>query len=248
MSTDLEKTLVIPDCHIPFHHKKNLDLALRAGIEVGCDGIVIMGDFIDNYAFSSHPKTPKRKKDAKWEIAEANKVLDYIDDLGVFVRRKFIKGNHETRTERYLIDHAPEAAGLIDIDAQLFLVERGYQVTQYRENTKIGNFNLTHDVEQVGRDAHYKAYDSYHESVGIAHTHRAGIGVEGNVLGAVKQFAMFGWLGDPDQIDWKHRVKVKRDWAECFGILYRERKTGYTWPVLHPIVNGKVLLEGQLFR
>ncbi len=247
MSTDLEKTLVIPDCHIPYQHKKNLDLAIRAGIEIGCDGIVIMGDFIDNYAFSSHPKNPKRKKDAKWEIAETNVVLDRIDDEDAFLRKFYIKGNHETRTERYLIDHAPEVAGLIDIDEQLFLRERGYSVTQYRDNLKIGNFNLTHDVEQIGRDAHYKAYDSYHESVGIAHTHRAGYGIEGSATGQVKQFCMFGWLGDAAQIDWKHRVKVKRDWAQACGFLYRDRKTGYTWPTINPIVNGKMLLEGRLF-
>ena len=59
--------------------------------------------------------------------------------------------------------------------------------------------------------------------------------------------AQFGWLGDIDQVDYMHKIKVRRNWAPGFGIGYHHRASGYVYLVPCPIVEGTCCVEGEIF-
>ncbi len=116
--------LVIPDTHVPYHDKLAWKEVLRCIKALEPNGIVIIGDFADFYAVSSHSRDPIRKRFLLEEVAEVNKALDQIP-TGPSVC--FIEGNHEDRLRRYLWDKAPELFGMINFPQLFKLKKRGWK-------------------------------------------------------------------------------------------------------------------------
>lgn len=95
--TPLEKWLLLPDTHVPYHDRRAFGLALSAAQGIGCKNVAVLGDFADFYAVSSHPKPPDRRKSIQWEIEEVNTALDLIDTMFPG-DKKYVSGNHECLT------------------------------------------------------------------------------------------------------------------------------------------------------
>jgi predicted phosphodiesterase len=242
----LEKWLIIPDCHVPFHDRRAFALMLRAAKKLGIKNAAILGDFADFYSVSSHPKPPGRVKDLKWETDQVHTSLDEIEEV-ITGKKEYVQGNHEERLERYLTDKAPELFSTVKFEKIMRLKERGWKYTPYRSHTKIGRLFLTHDCGKVGRLAHVDAMNAFQGNVVIGHTHRLGYAVEGNVKGKPHVGAQLGWLGDFEQVEYMHKIRAARDWVHGFGIAYVEGNGNvHLTPV--PIVGGKVLAEGKLIR
>jgi hypothetical protein len=209
--------------------------------------IAIIGDFADFYAVSSHSKDPRRRRNLEWEVEQVKAGLDELDTLGA-KRKLYISGNHEDRLRRYLQDKAPELFGTISIPTLFGLRERGWAYIPYKQDTKVGKLHLTHDVDNAGRYASFKALDVFQHSVVTGHSHRLSYIVEGNAVGEYKVSAQFGWLGDVEQIDYMHRVKAKKDWALGFGLGYLDEETGIAYLTPVPIVRYTCVVEGKLFK
>lgn len=241
----LEKILFIPDTHVPYHDKDAFNLMLKAAKIFKPDHTIILGDFADFYGVSSHSKDPNRALKLKEEIEETKTALDLVINIGA-KNNVFVAGNHEDRLERYLRDKAPELFNFISIQKILELKEKGFKYTPYKQAYKIGKLNITHDTGVAGRYAHYKALDTFQHNVLIGHTHRIGYAVEGDAQGSRHVTAMFGWLGDVNEIDYMNQVKARKDWSLGFGVGYMDIKTGVVYLVPIPIINGTCLLEGKL--
>jgi predicted phosphodiesterase len=241
----LEKILLIPDSHIPYEDKDAFDLMLKAGRIFRPDHTLLLGDFADFYGVSSHSKDPKRALKLKEEIELVKKRLDQVIALGA-KNNQYISGNHEDRLERYLRDRAPELYEFVSIPKILELKKKGFNYTPYKNAYKIGKLHVTHDAGNCGRNAHQKALDTFQHNIVIGHTHRLGFMVEGNANGDRHVSAMFGWLGDVEEIDYMHRIKCIRDWTLGFGIAYLNTETGVVYIVPVPIVKGTCMIEGKL--
>lgn len=241
----LEKILFIPDSHIPYHDKDAFNLMLKAGKVFKPDHTIILGDFADFYGVSSHSKDPNRALKLKEEIESVKDALDQVKGIGA-KNNVFVSGNHEDRLERYLRDKAPELFNFISIPKILELKEKGFSYTPYKRAYKIGKLNITHDTGVAGRFAHYKALDTFQHNIIIGHTHRLGYAVEGNAQGERHITAMFGWLGDVEEIDYMNQVKARKEWSLGFGTGYLDTSTGVVYLVPHPIINGTVLVEGKI--
>jgi predicted phosphodiesterase len=241
----LEKILLIPDVHVPYHDHDAFALMMKAAKAFKPDHAIILGDFIDCYAVSSHSKHPDRSLKLKEEVEGTKAALDLIKSLGA-KNNVFIAGNHEDRLERYLKDKAPELFNFINIQNILELKEKGFKYVPYKQSYRIGKLNLTHDTGNAGRFAHYKSLDTFQHNVIIGHTHRLGYAVEGNAQGERHLTAMLGWLGDVEQVDYMHRVKAVKDWTLGFGIGYMDTKTDIVYVVPIPIIKNTCLIEGKL--
>ena len=241
----LEKILLIPDVHVPYHDKDAFNLMLKAGKEFKPQHVIIMGDFADFYGVSSHSKDPNRALKLKEEIESTKEALDQVIALGA-KNNVFVAGNHEDRLERYLRDRAPELFNFISIPKILELKEKGFKYVPYKRAYKLGKLNVTHDTGVAGRYAHYKALDTFQHNIVIGHTHRIGYAVEGNANGERHLCAQFGWLGDVEEIDYMHQVKARKEWSLGFGIGYLDPKTGVVYLIPVPIVNGTCLIEGKI--
>jgi predicted phosphodiesterase len=92
-----EKILVLPDLHVPFHHKSALAQAVKR--EADADRLVIMGDVADAFALSRF---------VKYEIVpyeqEIVELVQVLTDLSKrFPKIHLISGNHDgTRLEKTL--------------------------------------------------------------------------------------------------------------------------------------------------
>ena len=231
----LEPALIVSDAHRPYHDERAWQLMLKVGKAIKPHHLIVIGDLADFYTVSSHSKDPQRALKLDEELAGVNAGLDELDALKA-KNKKFIAGNHEDRLTRYLKDKAPELFSMVNIPALLKLNERGWDYTAYKADTKIGRVNFTHDVNAAGRNATFKALDTYQHSVVTGHTHRMQYIVEGNATGEYKLSAMFGWLGDRTKIDYMHRALVYKNWALGFGVGYVHPSTGIAYLVPVPII------------
>jgi predicted phosphodiesterase len=243
----LEKILLVPDVHVPYEDRKAMALMLKAGKAFKPDHVIVLGDFIDCYSVSSHSKLPERSLKLKEEVKAAKDALDAVASLGA-KNNVFVEGNHEDRLKRYLQDKAPELFDYISIPKILELKDKGFKYVPYKQSYRLGKLNITHDCGNAGRYAHYKSLDTFQHNIVIGHTHRLGYAVEGNAQGERHVAAMFGWLGDVEQVDYMHRVKAIKDWTLGFGIGYLDPSTGVVYLVPVPIVNYTCQIEGKVYK
>jgi predicted phosphodiesterase len=249
-SSDLRSILIVPDTHRPYHDKKGWELLLKVGKTFQPHHLICIGDFADFYSVSAHSKDPLRTSLLHEELENVAQGFDELDALGA-TEKIFIAGNHEDRLTRYLQDKAPELFPLINIPEVFALRKRGWAYVPYKSDTKIGKLYLTHDVGYSGRNAAFRALDTYQHSNITGHTHRLQYVVEGNAVGEFKLSAQFGWLGDSKKIDYMHRAKVNKDWALGFGFGYLHPKSGIAYLTPVPIIPVKskytCVVNGQLF-
>ena len=247
----LEAALVLSDPHVPYEDKRAWGLMLKVGKALKPHHLIVNGDLADFYSVSSHSKDPARTSQLDVELSEVHRALNELDGLGAKTK-KFIEGNHEDRLTRYLRDKAPELYGIIDIPTLFRLKERGWEHTPYKSYTKVGKLHITHDVGSSGRNATFKALDTFQHSVITGHSHRMQYIVEGNAIGEYKLSAQFGWLGDREQIDYMHQARVNKDWALGFGVGYVDAVTGIIYLTPVPIIPVKghytCVVNGTFFQ
>lgn len=210
------------------------------------DCVVILGDYADFYAVSSHSKDPKRAFQLEAELEDVKVGLKELESLGAS-EYIYIAGNHEDRLQRYMQDKAPELNHLISIPKVLGLSSR-WEYVPYRSDIRIGKVYATHDVGSAGRNAIFRCLDSYQHSNVTGHTHRLAYVVEGNAAGETKISAQFGWLGDTNEADYMHRMRARKDWALGFGLGYLDENTKAVYLVPVPIVNYSCVVEGKLYK
>ncbi len=243
----LERILFIPDCHFPYHDVLAFELMMRVAKDFKPDHTIIMGDFADFYAVSSHDKNPKRAGKLEEEISSATDALWRVKELGA-KNNVFISGNHEDRLTRYLMQKAPELWDIISVQKVLALDKMGFNFVPYRSDYQLGKLYMTHDTGKAGVNAHKQALDAYHRSVVIGHTHRFGMIIQGDANGDKHVGAMFGWLGDVKQVDYMHNINAIKDWTLGFGVGYLNPKTGYVYLQPVPIVRYSCVLNGVLYE
>ena len=243
----LRRLMVVPDTHVPYHDKRAWALFLKVGKAFKPDTLVSIGDLADFYSVSSHVKDPARKDNLESEVAAVNAALDQLDALGA-TDKHFVAGNHCDRLTRYLAEKARELFGVVTIPSLFKLPERGWHYTPYKKHTRIGKLRITHDVGVAGRNATFKALDTFQHSVITGHAHRMQYIVEGNAEGEYKLSAQFGWLGDADKVDYMHQVNVNKNWALGFGVGYHDTETGIVYLTPVPLVQYTCVVEGRLFK
>jgi hypothetical protein len=221
---------------------------LKAARAFKPDRVVVLGDFVDCASISHHSKDPTRVAGFQNEIDDANLGLDDLESLGA-KKYDFVEGNHEYWLPRLIQDRAPELAGLrtLTIPSLLRLRERGWSYTPYRKHLRVGHLYITHETGKAGANAHVHARNTFESNAVIGHSHRLGVHYSGNAQGKCRVGAMFGWLGDVDQIDYAHRIQALRDWQLGFGVGYLE-PSGVIHLQAVPIINNRCVVDGRLIR
>lgn len=243
----LEVGLIIPDCHVPNHDERAWNLLLRVGLHLKPKHLVIMGDFADAETLSAHPATKPGEVSFEQEVNAVRECLTHLDGLGA-TNKVYVEGNHEFRLDRYLMERAPQMFYSIKWQDVLGLYERCWKWVPYRKSVKIGKLHLTHDVGSAGLNAHRVAAKAFGGNAAIGHTHRMAYEVTGRFDGPPYLAAMFGWLGDAEKAaGYLHEAKAS-DWVHGFGVFYLEPDTGVVHVQPVPIVNGRCVVQGKLFK
>ena len=245
--TGIEKILLIPDTHAPFHDQRAWELVMDVGRDFKPDVVVHLGDLVDCYSISAHSKDPDRTSRLHEEMEVARGLRAELDSLGA-TRKIFIEGNHCFRLITYLHDKAPELLGLVSLDELLKLSENGWEHVPYRQHARIGKLYLTHDTGQGGKYTTARALETFQHSVVIGHHHQIQYFVQGDATGQHQVGAQFGWLGDVEKADYMHQIKARRSWSLGFGVGYHDRASGFVYLQPVPLVDYTACVEGQIYR
>lgn len=241
----MQKILVCPDTHVPYHDKKALALFRRVAEGINPDVLIFLGDFCDFYSVSSHSKSPSRKVGLKKELAACNKELDKF--TGLAKRTIFLAGNHEDRLRRYSEEKAEALDGIYELEDLLKLSERGWEYIPYKQFISIGKMSFCHDIGRSGKNAASQTLADFGHNITFGHSHRGCVYYTGTVRGEHHVCLNAGWLGDPLQADYMHVAKAHRDWQQGFGLVYVLPK-GDCAAHFIPIVNGKCIVEGKVYK
>lgn len=245
-STALRRILFVPDTHRPYHCPHAWATMLAGARRFAPHVIVILGDFADFYAVSSHDKNPGRMASLADEVADVNVGLDELAALGA-EEVYYVEGNHEWRLARYIAKNAAALHGLSGLTPrELFRIdERGFHWTDYMHSMKLGHITVTHDVGEAGIYAVKRARDAAEGNIVIGHIHSMGLHYSGTATGVVRVGAAFGWLGSAKAGDYIHAMKRARNWTHGFGIGFME-DDGTVHLQAVPIINGRCVVPTEL--
>jgi len=249
----LKTALIIPDCHIPYHDQCAYQLMLNVARDLSIDEIVILGDFADFYAISSHGRHPLLMHTLKHEVELVNSKLDELDILFPRAQKYFIEGNHEHRLERYLSNMASALFGVTETRTLFNLDKRSmWHFLDYGPNqlhSVLGSY-LKARHEPVASSAKLTAARALCSLV-YGHIHRIEqshmVGIEGidHVAFSV------GWLGDKTQDLIFGYVKGHHQWQLGFGLVYVDPETKYFYhQKIHILTNGRrysCVANGKLY-
>lgn len=242
----MERLLIVPDTHAPYHDERAWKLMLKVARVFKPQTIIHLGDLVDCYSLSAHSRDPSRT--LRWvEERTAGRELRKTLDALKPQRKVFIEGNHEYRLVRYIEDKAPDLHGSIQMDWELRMSENGWEYVPYREHAKVGKVYFTHDTGNSGKYTTARAMETFGHSVVLGHHHQMQYAVMGDATGKNIVGAQFGWLGDPKQADYMHRIKALRSWSLGFGVGYKD-SDGLVFLTPIPIVQYRCCVEGRIFR
>lgn len=180
---DDAKWLVINDLHCPYHQDRAIEIAVRTGVDEGCDSLCLNGDGIDFYQASAWTRDP-RYRSVEGEIEMFRSIMDYLEYW--FPGRKVFKeGNHEERIKHYLWKQAPALVGIADFELPkiLRLADRGWTWVDGRQFYKLGQLNVFHghelpkgltDPVNVGRGVYLRV----RETAIVGHWHKTSTHLE----------------------------------------------------------------------
>jgi len=188
-----DTTLVIGDCHIDDEQELDrFDILSSLIVDTKPEIILINGDFLTLNCLSAWDKNKRKKMEGKRysnEIDAGNEALDRLF-AGIKAYNKgkkrnktkqykpvivYTEGNHEDRLERYL-DTDPTFDGMVGVERDLKLKERGIEFIRYREYFYHMGVGFTHipfnKVAPIsGVDITRKAQMVTVSSVVFGHTH-----------------------------------------------------------------------------
>lgn len=131
------KILVLSDIHVPYHDETALGLALDAGVEAGCDAVLLNGDFMDFFSVSRYASDPTQRNLIE-ELAMGKKMLAYIRERFAGAQILWKLGNHEERWDHWLWNKAPEVYGLEAFSIEALMEVKKYNVRVVRDMMPIG--------------------------------------------------------------------------------------------------------------
>lgn len=242
----IRNLLIVPDTHAPYHDEAAWALMLKVGKWFKPRHIIHLGDLHDCYSISKYPKDPNRAGKHDWETKVARACRNDLDELEPRWK-DFVEGNHENRLPRYLMDLAPALFNDVTVDKMLELTANDWRLTKYQDHIKVGKVFYTHDTGSGGKYPTRLALETFQHSVVVGHNHRMEYHITGDATGTHQVGFQPGWLGDINQVDYVHRIKVKRFWSLGFGLGYMNEQTGVTHLVPVPIVKNRVTVAGKEF-
>lgn len=244
----MKTVLFLPDLHSPYHSRPAWALATKIVKHVQPDILVAIGDWIDSASLSRHVKDPNREALFKKELRLPVAMRSQVDALvGAKCRKIITFGNHDEWLHKRIREKMPELEGLLNIDTLLGFTENNWEVTSYGDSTSVGKLHISHEFGHCGLNAARDTLKAVGGNSVFGHSHGAAVVYGGDALG-VKHVAMnIGWLGDPKQAKYMHKVKVNRNWIHGVG-LARIRKNGDCHLQFIPFINGCAVVDGEEIR
>ena len=140
---------IIGDLHIPYQNNKATLAALEKFEDSEVDTVLLNGDICDFYTTSFHEKIKERRPSTAEERDEVIEFLMLVKDRFPDAQVIYKEGNHEQRLARYVMQKAPELAGLPELELPKFfaLDELGIKYIGNGRRMYAGRLNILHGHE-----------------------------------------------------------------------------------------------------
>lgn len=247
--------MVLPDLHVPHQDEAALACVMATHRKLKPARTVILGDWLEAAAFSSHP--PKSMEDARAH----DFIRDEVDPCSAILDRlqsntrelAYIEGNHENRVTRMCAQGGPLASVAEYILPETLLSQGRRNFTWIPYTQSLAHYRIADDLIAFHGWSHAKHAASVHASLlkgssGVhGHTHRAQSYVDRDALtGRVQQVWSPGCLRDLQPNYMAHKPS---GWVHGFSLVYVKndlsRWTAYTCL----IDRGEVVLpDGSVIR
>lgn len=175
-----EKTyLVCSDVHVPGHSQAVMDAFIAIGKDIGADGVVIAGDYLDLNEVSRHSRgsvahLEGRRVNDSFAAGRGllKRMIHEIDCTDNY----YVDGNHEIRIDKWMRtgDNAVWLGNdAMSIEKQLELKDMGFRYHQGWPDAyvKLGHVVITHG-RYTNKHHAAKHLDTWRHSVIYGHTHR----------------------------------------------------------------------------
>lgn len=235
------KALILSDIHFPHQNTEALTLALNAGVEAGCDTIILNGDIVDFYRISRWAINPNGMR-IEEEIICLIQFFELLRKLFPTAPIYYVLGNHEVRFERYIIQNAGELLNLPELSFTKLIKAEEYGVTVLSNDPiKLGKLNVMHGHEfgesffspvNPARGLFLRAK----ASTLVGHYHQPSEHTESNINGDQTACYSTGCLCElnPD-----YRPFAYTKWMHGFAMVTVDAAGGFTVNNLK-IVNGTI--------
>jgi len=253
----MEKALIIPDCHIPFHDEVAYKTMLKIGKALDPDEIVILGDFVDFYAVTHWKKDPSVLKEfgdvasfVKTEFEEGRKKLRQLRRMFPKAKIVFIEGNHEHRLSRYIMNNAPALYGLVTVENALGIDEYCDVFVPYGRMQRypvLGTKLIArHEPTAGGKHAARCSLDKSMESMVFGHGHKVDEATKNSGGGRLYRAFEPGWLGNVKAPVFNY-VANTPDWSHGVGVVYRLPNSNFFHYTVN-IMEGNAVFGGKLIK
>jgi predicted phosphodiesterase len=250
-----ERSVFLPDIHVPFHDEKAVSCALAFIRHYKPQAVFQLGDLADFYAISRFSRDPERRARFMEEIHACRKMLERIREAaGGEALFYYIQGNHEYRLTRYLWDKAAELHGIDALDITNLLqlhherirakyMAAGRMIHQ-RGNKRAGNPTLiVKHGDYVRKRAGYSATAEIDDAwvSGISgHTHRMAM------VGRRNEAGLFSWTeaGCLCDLNPEYMEGKTADWHQAIAYGTHETPGSRFEIQLAPIIKGKIIYGG----
>jgi hypothetical protein len=242
-----DSILLVPDVHVPYHDRGAWALLLAVARHLQPAHVVVLGDFADCYSVSFHDKSPRRISKLADELEAVSECLRELEAATPCAARIYVEGNHEARMSRYISRQAGALHGIVGTTYPeiVELPAHGWHWVPYHQAWAIGDLHVTHDVGRAGVYAARQSRMAFGSSIAIGHVHRMAIEHERTVDGRHHLGASFGWLGDAEAVDYRHRSLARREWVHGCGIATLDDQ-GHVHVQAVPFVGGRAWVAGSI--
>lgn len=247
----IKRILVLPDTHCPNHDTKTHEVVLRFMRDVRFDECVDLGDFMDFEEISKFSMNMLRNLEGKRLLKNydtANKVLDdRLSALSNKCKYVLLEGNHDYRMT-VLIDKAPQFEGMLEVEKNLHLEERGITwVPSWSQNEmyKVGKLHFMHG-DFTGKYHAAKMVDTYDVNLVYGHTHDHQVYEKSTKGITTPKVAMsLGYLADPNKLTYTRNRP--NNWSQMIGVAEVREDGNFNMTPIR-IINHTFSYNGKVYK
>jgi len=235
--------LLLADAHFPFVDPATWQIVQWACRDLRPTGLVIMGDWVDFGTITTHEKSEAAAKLTLLdELESGDRALDILDECaGSAWFRKFLRGNHEWRVDRFLASKecAPALRKLVpSVEKGLHLRERGFEYVADKPAT-FGTDHLFIHGHFFSKHHASRHLEALWGSTVYGHTHMPQQFTHSTPLGAPdRRVAVATGLPTMRDLmrDW-HEEKRVHTWVNGFGVMEFSKD--------HAFAHNVYVIDGQ---
>jgi len=246
---EIQRTILLPDIHYPYYDVKVMESVEQFILDYNPDEIVYMGDQMSLDCISGWNKSKPLLKEGKRLIKEYEEFDEAILKVHESItssdtRRTFMMGNHEQRVAWY-VQAYPELDGIVDIDRNLKLTERGYKVIPFNGVYKLGKLNVIHGFYWNKYHA-AKTVEAFEGNVVYCHVHNPQMYAKVSPLDQ-KGYHTATSLPCLCNIKPDYKRNAPNFWLNGFGIVEHLPATGFFNLYTIIIIEGCFMYNGTYY-